>query len=68
MSRNPCGYNSESAPWDHTEFSVFDRCEYSLDGPFCPHPKACNKEGRCLHPVVENEQAVEFSDSKKASP
>jgi hypothetical protein len=31
-------------------YCVIDHCEWCGDEPLCPHPRACDRRGKCLHP------------------
>lgn len=49
----PCDEAAESEPNQPTSVFCFaDTCDWFLSAGLacCPHPRACDRRGRCLHP------------------
>jgi len=49
-----CPFGAEHDKHTSSNYCVEGRCEWYE--PKCPHPVACNRESRCVHPTDSHDE------------
>lgn len=51
-----CPFGAEHDKHPSSDYCIEGRCEWYNGGPICPHPVACDRESRCIHPTDTHEE------------